>query len=376
MEPQGKTQHAVPQQISSYQFRLVGDMTIKQFFEVAGGALISLLIYATGLPFIIKWPLIIFFILFGAALAFVPLEERPLEEWLLAFVRSVYSPTQFTWQHGKTKDVFAPESAADTQTQPAQSDQDTLATTDTTKPKGVLGKFEEAERAFLQKIGQITAASTASAPTTQTTNAVSPPTQQASNPSTVTADMITTPGVQHLAGDLRGTVGAELPNNQQTQQSGNGNAGVSVPETGVVTVDRPKREQSYVAEQAPVGQGEVYSVDQILSGQASVAAQQARFSQHAAPPEPPTQPNTIVGQVLDPEGRIVEGAILEVKDQSGRPVRALKTNKAGHFMVVTPLLPGTYQIITEKEGLSFDPVEFLAENKVIGPIAVKAKTQQ
>jgi len=39
-----EAEHPIPQQISAYQFRLVGDMTIKQFFQVAAGALIALLI--------------------------------------------------------------------------------------------------------------------------------------------------------------------------------------------------------------------------------------------------------------------------------------------------------------------------------------------
>ena len=54
-------QHPIPQQISSYQFRLVGDMTLKQFFQLAGGALVSLLFYASPLHPLIKWPFIIFF---------------------------------------------------------------------------------------------------------------------------------------------------------------------------------------------------------------------------------------------------------------------------------------------------------------------------
>jgi len=97
-------QHPVPQQISSYQFRLVGDMTLKQFLELAGGALVGLLFYASSLPGIIKWPLIIISVLFGAALAFLPLEDRPLEIWVLAFFVSISSsmralpPPSATWQ--------------------------------------------------------------------------------------------------------------------------------------------------------------------------------------------------------------------------------------------------------------------------------------
>jgi hypothetical protein len=101
--------------------------------------------------------------------------------------------------------------------------------------------------------------------------------------------------------------------------------------------------------------------------------QEAKFSVGASPPMPPSQPNTISGQVMDADGKIVEAAILEITDVSGRPVRAVKTNKLGHFYVVTPLQNGTYEIETEKEGLEFDTVKFEATGSIIPPIAIRAK---
>ena len=91
-------QHPIPQQISSYQFRLIGDMTLKQFTYVAGGTLLGLLIYATPLHSLLKWPLILISVGMGAAFAFLPFEERPLSTWFLSFFRSVYSPTVFIWK--------------------------------------------------------------------------------------------------------------------------------------------------------------------------------------------------------------------------------------------------------------------------------------
>src|SRR3989344_3816180 len=91
-------QHPIPQQISSYQFRLIGDMTLKQFSYVAGGALLGLLIYATGLHPFLKWLLILISVGMGAAFAFLPFEERPLSTWFISFFRSVYSPTVFIWK--------------------------------------------------------------------------------------------------------------------------------------------------------------------------------------------------------------------------------------------------------------------------------------
>lgn len=99
----------------------------------------------------------------------------------------------------------------------------------------------------------------------------------------------------------------------------------------------------------------------------------AQFSPQSAPPLPPTIPNTITGQVLDNFGKIVEGAILEIRDSAGKPVRALRSNKLGHFIIVTPLPNGQYDIITEKENYEFKPVYFEAKGEIIPPILIKGR---
>ena len=91
-------QHPIPQQITSYEFKLVGDMTIRQFGKAAGGIILALIINSTQLIFFIKWPLILFFAAGGLALAFVPFQDRPLETWVFAFIKSIYSPTIFLWK--------------------------------------------------------------------------------------------------------------------------------------------------------------------------------------------------------------------------------------------------------------------------------------
>lgn len=91
-------QHPIPQQITSYEFKLVGDMTLKQFGKAAGGIIIALIINSSKLVFFVKWPLIFIFAAGGLALAFVPFQDRPLETWLLAFIKSIYSPTIYTYK--------------------------------------------------------------------------------------------------------------------------------------------------------------------------------------------------------------------------------------------------------------------------------------
>ena len=63
-------QHPIPQHISSYEFKLVGEMTLKQFLKAAGGIILALLINSTKMVFFIKWPLMLTFGIGGLALAF------------------------------------------------------------------------------------------------------------------------------------------------------------------------------------------------------------------------------------------------------------------------------------------------------------------
>ena len=74
---------------------------------------------------------------------------------------------------------------------------------------------------------------------------------------------------------------------------------------------------------------------------------------------------------MDQDRKIIEGVILEIKDSNGRPVRALKSNKAGHFIIVTPLQNGKYEVTIEKDGFKFEPVSFDAIGNMIPAIAIR-----
>ncbi len=156
---------------------------------------------------------------------------------------------------------------------------------------------------------------------------------------------------------------------------------VQIPQTTFISVDaaanKTGRPHIFVEETQTPANLDAAKVSQTLAPQIVPAInanlKPAVFSTQAAPPSLPTIVNTVSGQVMDTTGNIVEGAILEIRDTEGRPVRALRSNKAGHFLIVTALTNGKYNIHTEKEGLDFDPIEFEATGQIIMPIAIKAK---
>ena len=90
-------QHPVPQNVTTFQFRLIGDMTLKQFGYLIGGAIAAYIIFKLPLPFFFTWPLTVCTAVLGFGLAFVPIEERPMDVWVLSFIKNMYSPTQYIW---------------------------------------------------------------------------------------------------------------------------------------------------------------------------------------------------------------------------------------------------------------------------------------
>lgn len=316
-------QHPVPQHISSYQFRLVGDMTLKQFFQLAGGVLVSLLFYSSPLHPLIKWPLVIFFAILGVALAFLPFQERPLEHWIAAFFKSIYSPTIYIWKREPYISYFEEEATGSKPQEVGKKVFPSVPTIPTVSKVAFLPKLEEAENSFLSRLSGLFIKP--KEPVPETPKAFE--TQIAPPPAPIKIPAIQSAG---------------FPKTNVPFEPAKVGVGPTLPLSGI-TRQRPQ------------------------------AGREAQFSLSAAPPSPPSSPNLVVGQVVSSEGKIIENAIIEIRDAQGHPVRALKSNKVGHFMIVTPLANGRYQMIIEKEGYDFEPVFFDAGGNIIPPIAIYAK---
>lgn len=308
-------------------------MTLKQFFQLAGGIAAGFFFYSLPILGIIKWPFAIVSIILGVALAFLPLEERPLERWIFAFFKAIYSPTIFSWKRGAANLKFFQDEPVGATAEVSQEQADALQ-----KYMGVgasagspLDKLEGAEKSFFATLAGLFS------------------------------------GVsQKTAAQPIQTQAAETPTPPQEPKT------LNIPITPLVkvTVEKPK---IVIEERRSVPAASASQVAPVIMGDEFITTNKAQFSVDAAPPNPPESPNIAVGQVVDDQRKIVDGAIIEIKDISGRPVRALRSNKAGHFIIVTPLDTGQYEIITEKEGYAFTPVSFEAKGEIIPPILVQGK---
>lgn len=98
-----------------------------------------------------------------------------------------------------------------------------------------------------------------------------------------------------------------------------------------------------------------------------------KLAQQKGIPNLPTTPNIVNGIVTALTGEILSGVIVIVKDKNDTPVRALKTNKLGQFMISTPLENGIYRLELEKVGFQFDIIEVELNGGILPPIEIKAK---
>lgn len=307
-------QHAIPQQISSYEFKLVGEMTLKQFLKAAAGIVIALLINSTKLIILVKWPLMLIFGATGILLAFVPFEDRPLEVWIKAFIKSIYSPTIYTYKKNSVDNWLDLDLSKNIST----------ATATAKVPSG-----NELENSFKK------------------------------------------PGMK-LQDYLQMN---SLTNKNETDQLADKNIDNSqVVEMKIepkieAKIETDKKETVITEPKTDNWRDNNANLD--LKSEKLKATGEAVFGSIPMP-DIPEIPNVIVGMATSSEGKIIDGVIVEIQDEHGNPSRVLKTNSLGQFKTSTPLIDGKYLLIAEKDGYIFDRVNLELSNQIIQPIKIIA----
>ena len=336
-------QHPVPQNVTQYQFRLVGDMTLKQFLELALGLVLAFLFYSSNLLFIFKAPLILLSVFFGIALAFFPIEDRPLDQWIINFVHAIYKPTRFTWKKtNKIPSIFTFTAHAITTT-------NTITKTikaPTFKPaEKAASDYSEGESSQFKALNSIF-----------TTMPTTPPT------SVPKPDIIfDKPGV--TVRKLKAVEDTVAPPPTKATP-------VVIPPVQPTVVDKPVV-KSDKPQESSIPDNLIFSAAPIAATPAPQTKATTKLKSINLP-VPPRSPNLIVGITTDLAGKLVEGAIVQVLDSTGVPARAMKTNALGQFATSTPLSPGTYRLEVESDGHTFPAQQLVINDTIIQPFEIQA----
>jgi len=307
--------HPIPQDVTGFQFKLIGAMTIKQFAYVGIGVVISVIIYYSPVNIFFKILLIPLFGLGGTILAFVPIEGRPIDVMFFNFIKSLFVPNQFIYQKNGGQLSF---------TQPLPTGNSSDISTIKTQ-----NKLDEKEQAYISSVAA------------------------------TTADMTQAPISQPQVATLSQPASLQEPEQPTVQQQT-----ISAPPAP----PQPSVQQIAVQPQQTHVQDQALPKPPLASSPIQVTLQQPAKTTGAL--QPSDTPNVVMGIVKDSRGNVLSGMLVEIKDKDGNPVRAFKTNPLGQFSSATPLSPGNYSMEIEdpKAQHNFNPITITTNNQILLPI--------
>jgi len=356
--------HPIPQDITGFQFKLIGDMTIKQFAYVASGAVLAWIFYSLPLPGIIKFPFVGFFALLGTGLAFIPIGGRPMDTMVYNFIKALFSPSQYVYQ--KTGGQLFPATPQTASIVPPIE-------------KPITSPVQEKSFSF----------SSANPPPIEPL--VMPPSSHI-----ITSTVIGGQNQQeekanfeekeeerkevlekeekHIEEELQAAKTQEEAINTPTS-----------PEMHQKVLELEKLLQETTAQRQEL-ERQIMALQQKLDNQnykppssatpkretANVRSIPAGMAKSVGVPIAPDFPNLLTGIVKDPRGNPLPNILVEVKDKEGNPVRAFKTNGLGQFASATTLSNGTYDISFEdpRGQNKFDIAEITATGEIILPLEI------
>ncbi len=379
--------HPIPQDITGFQFKLIGDMTIRQFAYLAAGVILGWIIFILPIFILIKLPFAALFIGFGIAAAFVPIAGRPFDLMVTNYFKAIFSPTQFVYQKIGGHMWFPEFNKQSMQTVGSQqiSSDSTQRLKDFLKslPQKPKNKLDEKESFFLNSLSSLSTGG-----------------QISQNQQPTTYQELGKAQLQQTTGLKTGDEKENQEDNLETEAE----------------VLKKQLEEARLAETSRMGSAqyeeahakvlelerllqEVQSQKQILENQIIDLKKKLEmknqnvFVPSIAQPKVQTQtvrkvprelgkslglpliadfPNLIAGIIKDPRDNPLPNILVEVKDKAGNPVRAFKTNVLGQFISATPLTNGVYTISFEdpKTENKFDTIELKVIGEILMPIEV------
>ncbi len=388
-------EHPVPQNVTSFEFHLVGDMTLKQFVYLASGVGLAYLIFVTlmGSAPLIAIPLIALFALGGVAFAFLPILDRPLDHWVAAFFRAVYTPTQAKWKATATPKVQVNKEdpafknrlgvyLSALEISPPQ------ITPSAPPPVQLFGKGVMPDPSLFP------APAPSTAPVHPTEQA---PVKQSRSPLPTHDELDKLVEMAKQAQMLQVKIAeTEKQINQLKESAAKNNTGAQSFESQAKAAFENLH---HLVEKAEALHEETAKISSIAAHKSPapspiptkvVTPTPIRLAPNALPfptvrkpisqPATPagkinltSSPNVINGIVTDTTGNYLEGVIVIIHNKEGIPVRALKSNKLGQFTGATPLPSGTYALTLEKDGLTFDTLKIDLTGEIIQPLNIAAK---
>jgi hypothetical protein len=388
--------HPIPQDITGFEFKLIGDMTIKQFAYIAGGAIMGWVFYVLPISTFIKIPLALISVGIAAAFAFLPIGGRPMDLMIRHFLRAVFSPTQYVYQKAGGQLFAQPSTDLAPASKISEMSQKQFKDFLNALPKKG-NKLDQKETVFFQSLNQYGASQPAQniprfvAEHAFAIGAANQP-QPAMPPTQTPVDKAEEKKNVTPNEDLQKTAAALTKQLQEAKAKEAAQPAIGSKEyldahqkvlelqgnLNSLLLEKQQLETKLIDLQKKLGnQGQpVFSPSMakpaVPSETKFVRSIPQAMQKSVGLPITPEFPNVITGIVKDPRGNPLPNILVEVKDEQGNAVRAFKTNALGQFASATPLINGNYTIEFEdsREQNKFDKVAFKAAGEIILPIEI------
>lgn len=393
--------HPIPQDVTGFKFKLIGSITLKQFLYLLFFGIFCVISFIMPVSPLIKIPFMFFFGALGAALAFVPIEGRPLDVMLVHFLKALPSENRYIY-HKKGANFFAYEylkASAHSHTKSLESD-----TTEQQRKSMLMSQLrnssyrpDQQEIDFMKNIKSFFEETAYTKSTTTTPIAPVAPlppqpapapvvVQQVSPKASQPSDYAKSLGEQALAlqRQIEKTELQEKTSQNQSELEHQINDLQS--QLNRILSQRDLLEKKMLEYEKESVKKDVYtpSAQKVDEAPQEKITQSARIvstkeSQlKAGFPSLPDIGNIVLGIVKDPREKVLQNILVEVVDKNEIPVRAFKTNALGQFAAATQLPNGTYKVFFEdpKKEHEFDTIEITLNGDIFQPLEVFSVDQR
>lgn len=404
--------HAVPQDVMNLEFKLFGNfLSLREFIFIAVGVALAWFFYILMqkgvLPGLLAVPAILLFGLGGIMMGLVPIQDRPLDQWIVNYIAAIRRPTQRVWKKSgfQSTQTTGPDTPSvitknHVVTPPSASGPSSFTAGITQPPKQAdtatidVEKNESAEITRIQQtIAAVETERPAIGPSSDTASAQAPAATPTQPPAGQTASrpQAATGPAQGIQGD---TVSISLDSIQKNTISS-----VRPDPVQSVTSDPSLNKPSLNKiephiQMAAAKQSKMIRPQDMKDMTPNPPPQPVPQHSRLHPSEGPnktldiddnnikdyattitgieTQKNTINIVVKDTKGLILPGVVCVIKNPQGDPVRAAISNVLGQILNNVPLKDGTYKISLTKQGYIFPEITRTLKGNIYPPIEIKS----
>ncbi len=355
--------HPIPQDITGFQFKLIGNMTVKQFAYLAAGTVIAwFFFFIMPVHLLVRLPLAVIFLGLGVSLAFVPIDGRPMDTMIKNLIKAIFAPTQYIYK--KTGGDLS---------QPPPPPQVIPASNPLPQPQIIQVQTPQLQMAPAPQAGpgRVIEYQDPVVP-----NAPPPLMSLDEEEEIIENEKKLEEQVSVLEKELEEAKDAEG----------------KTPVLQAQPVVHQKTEELERLLTETVRQKEELEKEFLILKAKLEGQKQEKFNPTVTPlkqpqrvrkiprgmeksvglPTAPQDSNVITGILKDPRGNPLPNILVEVKDIEDNPVRAFKTNGLGQFASATQLSNGKYIVTFEDPGgkNKFDAVEIEAVGTPLMPLEI------